>query len=92
MSKIKLVRLSTGEELVGYVEENSADSSITITDAFSVVSTGEGQMGFIPFMAYTTAHADGFTVGNRWVMFTLDPAPEVEAKIRQLVSGIVVPD
>ena len=47
---MKLVRLTSGEEVIGKVRD-SADS-IYITDGFSLVVTEPGKIGFIPFMPY----------------------------------------
>ncbi len=47
---MKLVRLSSGEEVIGKVVDNGSD--ITITDGYSLIPAGEGKIGFMPFMAY----------------------------------------
>ena len=60
---MKLIRLSSGEEVIGKVVEN--EDSITITDGYSLIPAGEGKIGFMPFMAYTKAK-DGITIPNRF--------------------------
>ena len=66
---MKLVRLSSGEEVIGKVIEN--EDSITITDGYSLIPAGEGKIGFMPFMAYTKAK-DGITIDNKFVLFIVD--------------------
>lgn len=86
---MKLVRLSSGEEIVGNVEV-ARDNSITITDGYSLIPAGEGKIGFMPFMAYTKA-AQGITISERFVLFVVEPADELVAQIKSMQSGIVVP-
>lgn len=86
---MKLVRLSSGEEVVGNVEVN-ADKSVTITNGFSLIPAGEGKIGFMPFMAYTKAAA-GVTIGENFVVFVVEPADELVAQIESMNSSIVMP-
>ncbi len=86
---MKLVRLSSGEEIVGNVEV-ARDNSVTITDGYSLIPAGEGKIGFMPFMAYTKA-AQGITISERFVLFVVEPADELVAQIKSMQSGIVVP-
>ena len=84
---MKLVRLSSGEEIIGNVE--TVDDSIIITDGFSLLPAGEGKIGFMPFMAYTKASA-GITISNKFVLFIVEPKDELVDQIRSMQSGIVV--
>lgn len=85
---MKLVRLSSGEEIIGNVEESA--NGITITDGFSLIPAGEGKIGFMPFMAYTEADK-GVNIPERFVMFMVDPKPELVQQISSMKSGLVVP-
>lgn len=85
---MKLVRLTSGEEIIGKVRE-SADS-IKITDAFALVATEPGKIGFIPFMPY--AKDQEFTINKRFVMMVLEPMDQMVDQVRQMTSGISVPD
>ena len=86
---MKLVRLSSGEEIIGNVEVHR-DNSVTITDGYSLIPAGEGKIGFMPFMAYTKAKL-GITIAERFVVFIVDPADELVEQIKSMNSGIVVP-
>jgi hypothetical protein len=85
---MQLVRLSSGEEIIGNVE--TVDDSIIITDGFSLIPAGEGKIGFMPFMAYTKAAA-GITISNQFVLFMVEPKDELVDQIKSMQSGIVVP-
>jgi len=85
---MKLVRLSSGEEIIGNVETTSG--GITITDGFSLIPAGEGKIGFMPFMAYTKADK-GVDISEKFVMFIVEPKEELVQQINSMKSGIVVP-
>ena len=45
----------------------------------------------MPFMAYTEADK-GVTISKRFVMFVVTPVEDLVNQIRQMDSGIVVPE
>jgi len=83
---MKLVRLSSGEEVIGKVKENEND--IVIENGYSLIPAGEGKIGFMPFMAYTKAK-DGITIDRKFVVFIVEPVDELVDQVRQMDSGIV---
>ncbi len=85
---MKLVRLTSQEEVIGEVTES--ENSITISNGFNLVSTEPGKMAFIPFMAY--AKEKEFTIDKRHVLMICDPVDELAEQVRTMTSGIVVPD
>tara|TARA_B100001057_G_C22234174_1_gene713153 strand:+ start:229 stop:516 length:288 start_codon:yes stop_codon:yes gene_type:complete len=89
MEKImKLVRLSSGEEIIGKVRES--ENSVVIEDGYSLIPAGEGKIGFMPFMAYTKAK-EGILIDRRFVVFVVEPLEELVDQIRQMETGITVP-
>lgn len=84
---MKIVRLTTGDEIICNVEET--ENTIAMTDAFSMVATEPGKIGFIPFMAY--AKNEEFVIDKQFVVMILDPVEEIEDQIRSMTSGIVTP-
>ena len=87
--KMKLVRLSSGEEVIGKVTET--ENSVTIENGYTLIPAGEGKIGFMPFMAYTKADK-GVTINKKFIMFMVEPIEDMVNQIRQMDSGIVVPD
>ena len=83
-----LVRLSSGEEVIGDVTET--ENLITIKDGFSLIPAGEGKIGFMPFMAYTKAK-NGITINKKFVVFMVEPADELQDQVRTMTTGIVAP-
>ncbi len=91
---MKLIRLTSGEEIVGDVVENE-DGTITLSNGFNLLPGGEGKIQFIPFMAYTEAHS-GITLKPEHVLFTVTPVAQLVEQItkikRSMDSGIITPD
>ena len=86
---MKLVRLSSGEEIVGKVTQGT--NIITIKVGYTLIPAGEGRIGFMPFMAYTKA-SEGVEIDNKFIMFVVDPVDELIDQVRQMDSGIVTPE
>jgi hypothetical protein len=84
---MKIVRLTTGDEVICNVEET--ENSVAISDAFSMVATEPGKIGFIPFMAY--AKDEQFVIDKQFVVMIVDPVDEIVDQIRSMTSGIVTP-
>ena len=77
MKNIKLVRLTSGEELIANVDLNGIDTdTIILKDAIVLIPAGEGKLGFMPFMPYTKAR-EGFEVDLKFVMFMVDPVEDL---------------
>ena len=84
---MQLVRLTSGEEIIGQVEES--EHTIAISEAYSMVSTEPGKIGFIPFMAY--AKDERIVIQRQFVMMILEPVDELVDQIRSMRSCIVTP-
>ena len=90
MSDVKLIRLVSGEEIVGTITHDVNELlEYSIKDALCLVSGGEGRMAFIPFMPYCTD--EEVRVSDKHVLFTADPVDEVKAQVVEYYSKIEVP-
>lgn len=86
--KMLLVRLSSGEEIIGEVTET--ENLITIKNGYTLIPAGEGRIGMMPFMAYTKAK-DGITIDKSFVVFTVEPADDLQEQVKSMGSSIVTP-
>jgi len=84
-----LVRLSSGEEIIGEVTET--ENLITIKDGYTLIPAGEGRIGMMPFMAYTKAK-NGITIDKSFVVFTVEPADDLQEQVRSMSSSIITPN
>ena len=85
---IKLVRLTSGEELIANVDMKDSNKP-ALHNAIIMIPAGEGKIGFMPFMAYTKAK-DGITIDNKFVLFIVDPVDQIVDQVREMDSGIQV--
>ena len=86
--KMLLVRLSSGEEIIGEVTET--ENLITIKNGYTLIPAGEGRIGMMPFMAYTKAN-NGVTIDKKFVMFMIEPADDLQEQVKSMGSSIVTP-
>lgn len=83
--EIKLVRLSSGEEIIANVE--TYEDHVKLYDGIVMIPAGEGKIGFMPWMPYTNA-ADGVTINHKWILFTIDPVQDMIDQFKQATSPI----
>lgn len=89
MSSIKIIRLSTGEELIADVEKTS--DSYVLKDVAILIPTQQNSLGLAPFMAYSEA-SKGMTVANQFVMFEVDPVQDLKNQYQQMFSKVMTPE
>jgi len=91
---IQVVKLISGEELIGEVVGEEPGLSITLKNVLVVVirptQTGDLNIGFIPFMPYT-AKADGFTFELRNILLVKNIDEGMKNQYNSIFGGIVTP-
>ena len=91
---VKLMRLKSGEDVVGeIVSENSEIIKVKNPAMIMPMSDGKGnqvQVGLAPWMPFSEARE--FDLPREWVLLTTEPAQEIVNNYNQVFgSGIVVP-
>ena len=86
---IKIVRLTTGEELICDAKVNSTDQVI-LKDVAILIPTQQNQLGLAPFMAYSDAK-DGFHTTMNSIMFIVEPQDELKNQYQKMFSKIITP-
>ena len=86
---IQLLRLVSGEEIIGSVAD--LEDCWYIEDAIVMIPAGEGKIGFMPWMPYTKAK-DGVEIPKKHVMFSVEPIDDLKDQWRQTTTGLVVPN
>ena len=86
---IKIVRLTTGEELICDAKVNSTDQVI-LKDVAILIPTQQNQLGLAPFMAYSDAK-DGFHTTMNSIMFIVEPQSELKNQYQKMFSKIITP-
>jgi hypothetical protein len=92
----KVLRLISGEELMGEVEEKE-DNKIFIKNVCQIVTSyadttsATARVGLAPFMPYTKS-SDGITVEKSYIGFITDPVNELINEYNKVFgSGLVMP-
>jgi hypothetical protein len=87
---IKIVRLSSGEELICKVVAHGKYKDIAI-----LIPAGGGHITISPWLPYATMPGDGLPIKDDNVLFKVEPNADLIAEYKKLWegdSGIVVPD
>jgi hypothetical protein len=71
MTDLKVVRLSSGEELIAKVETVNG-AYYNLTDVAYLVPTGDSNLGLAPFMGYCDM-SEGVVIEPKDVMFIVPP-------------------
>jgi hypothetical protein len=90
MQAIKLIRLTSGEEIIAEIDDQEGEKYITIFDPIVLIPAGEGKIGFMPFMPYTRAK-DGMVLPRQVIMFMVEPIDALIDQFKTAKSGIVTP-
>jgi hypothetical protein len=90
MSEVKIVRLSTGEELI--CEVHSVEGAKVLKDVAILIPTQQNSLGLAPFMAYSEAK-NGMTVATNFIMFMVDPVEGLLQQYKQMFkpNSIITP-
>jgi len=89
MSKIQIVRLTSGEELIAKTEETK--TTITLKKPAILIPAGKDQLAFGQWLPYADIK-DGIEISKDYVVFVVDPMEEMVSKYEQAFgSGLVVP-
>jgi hypothetical protein len=83
MNKIKLIRLTSGEEILVCVV-NESGLTLTVTDPVLLIPNKD-QIGFIPYMSY--CELDTMTIKKDHIMFNLMPTDDLKAQYKQMLQG-----
>ena len=87
MSQIKIVRISTGEELLCTVTTCGEDH-LKLTDVAILIPTEANSLGLAPFMAYSDAK-NGMDIPISFVMFMVDPVDNLKAQYQTMFSKVI---
>ena len=89
---IRIVRVTSGEELLTKVSFDTDDKSYTIKKAAVLVPGQEhGQLAIVPWIPYANQD-DGIVLQQSSVVFCVKPMKELEDEYNSIFSNIIVPD
>ena len=83
MSQIKLLRLTSGEEILVYVV-NESGLTLTVTHPVLLIPNKD-QIGFMPYMSY--CEMDKMIIKKDHIMFNLVPTDDLKDQYKQMLHG-----
>lgn len=88
---VKLVRLTTGEEILCTITNSSSDQYKRLVEPTYIMPQGEGKIALAPFMPY--AKTEEFVDINKdCIMFIVEPVDELGNQYKEIHSKIMVPN
>jgi|TARA_B110000914_G_scaffold137989_1_gene120738 hypothetical protein len=88
--KIRLIRLTSGEEILCELHEQR-NRKITVVKDPILLIPNEGQIGFMPYLPYTEIGIFGLTIKEEHIMFNVQPTDEMIDKYNSMTSAVVTP-
>lgn len=93
MSNIKIIKLSTGEELIGDVEDKglwySVKNAVIIAIVPSRTNPQQPSIGLAPWLPY--AENDPILISKNSVVYEAKPVKEMINNYSSIFSGIITP-
>lgn len=96
INDIKVIRLISGEELMGEITEDDEDTYrvknvCQIASSYADPTSATARIGIAPFLPYTKVK-DGLTLNKSYVGFVIEPVNELLSEYNKVFgSGIVLP-
>lgn len=90
MTDVKLIRLSSGEDVVATILERE-DGSITIKDAIVAIPTGQGQLGFAPWSPIISKSEPSIKVSENFVVYVAEADDSVIEQYNTMFGNVIAP-
>lgn len=88
MSNVKIVRMTSGEEILCTIVSEDANH-VVIEDPTIILPTQDRNIGLAPWMPY--ADTSKIEVKQSFVAFIVDPVPQLSEQYRSIHSKIITP-
>jgi len=87
---VKLLRISTGEEVVAEIVEET-DDSITVRNGLVVLPNAQN-VGFAPWATVVDRQEPEITMSKQFLVYAAALDPSVKNKYCEMFGGITTPD
>ena len=87
---VKVIRLSSGEDVVASVLETKEDS-IVIENAIVAVPAGGGQLGFAPYAPLLNRDQKELEINRKWIIYVADVNDDLVEQYEEMFSPIATP-
>ena len=90
MADVKLIRLSSGEDVVATVLARE-DQTITIKNAIVAVPTGQGQIGFAPWSPIISKEEPSITIADNFIVYVAEADSSVLEQYNTMFGNVIAP-
>jgi len=90
MADVKLIRLSSGEDVVATILERK-DQTTTIKDAIVAIPTGQGQLGFAPWSPIISKEEPSITVSDNFIVYIAEADSSVLEQYNTMFGNVIAP-
>ena len=87
---VKLIRISSGEDVVAEVLDQREDA-IVVQNAIVAVPAGNSQLGFAPWAPILNRTKKELEVNSKFIVFIAEPDDSVVEQYEQMFSPIAKP-
>ena len=88
---VKLIRMSSGEDVLTEVIRED-DDSIVVMNPVIIVPAGQGQIGFAPWSPLLDKEMDELAVSRRFIVWETVPSAKIIDEYKKMFSNLVLPD
>ena len=85
MKDIKLIRLTSGEEILVFVI-NETGLTLTGTDPVLLIPNKD-KIGLMPYMSYCDLPMNALVIKKEHIMFNLEPTEDLKGQYKKMVQG-----
>ena len=90
MTEVKLIRMSSGEDVVATILERD-DDFVTLKDAIVAVPTGQSQLGFAPWSPIISKTEPAIKVSNKFVVYIAEADDSVIEDYNRMFGNVISP-
>ena len=91
LMNVKLIRMSSGEDLVTEVVD-STDSTITVKNAIVGVPSSQGTLTFVAWSPMLSKDVKEIEVQSKFVVYVSEPDQQIIDQYEQMYSPIATPE
>lgn len=88
---IKLIRMSSGEDVIATVLEEVEDA-IRITNTLVLIPTGNKQLAFAPWSPVLSPNVEYIEVFKQFIVYVSEPNESIIENYNSLFNKVIVPE
>ena len=86
MNEIRLIRLTSGEEILVTTLKESQQKTIVKNPILLIPD--RDKIGFVPYISYADIDIDGLKIKEEHIVFNLKPTDELIKQYKNMINGL----